>query len=322
MVDIVAPGGDLSADEDDDGRPDGILAESFAPGDPSDDGYWYFAGTSQAAAIVSGAAAVMLAEDLEPSQVRAALQRTAVGVEDYLGGAGAGLLDLGEASDDDHAPEAEAWSAAIVPYLVDAGGGDARPAALVSVFDAEGEPADDVEVMGTIRGEGGGTFSCEVDDGRCAIEGEAVARGEQSWRLSVDAVIEHGFAARPVAAYLTEGAAEVAAMEGALVRVSWPEGEDPELGPLAAADALIDAGSSGSTSPVALLLSAEVVEGDLGGEVVDLSGVGLASLPLGSGTVLSLADLGGVGLASLPLGSGAVLSAQALAVMGVGSEPY
>src|SRR5690606_1907767 len=75
LIDVTAPGGRIDTDFDRDGNPDGILAQSFTA-DPTELEYLYYAGTSQAAAQISGLAAVMLGEsDREASagEVRALL---------------------------------------------------------------------------------------------------------------------------------------------------------------------------------------------------------------------------------------------------------
>ncbi|HCH63937.1 MAG TPA: hypothetical protein DFR83_14120, partial [Deltaproteobacteria bacterium] len=76
-VDVVAPGGDLRFDRTGDGLPDGVLAETIAPADPSEIGHWLLAGTSHATAITAGAAARALALGARPKSVAWALQRPA-----------------------------------------------------------------------------------------------------------------------------------------------------------------------------------------------------------------------------------------------------
>jgi serine protease len=90
-IDLVAPGGDYSVDQNGDSYGDGILQQTFNPNtkDPTDFGYWFYQGTSQACAHTTGVAALILAKhpDWTPLQVRQALQSTAT--------------DLGAAGKDD-----------------------------------------------------------------------------------------------------------------------------------------------------------------------------------------------------------------------------
>lgn len=78
LIDVVAPGGSISRDVDGDGNPEAILAQSFRS-DPTDFEYLYYAGTSQAAAQVSGLLADMRAADpsLSAPQLRHLLGDTA-----------------------------------------------------------------------------------------------------------------------------------------------------------------------------------------------------------------------------------------------------
>ena len=101
-VDIVAPGGDLSVDQNSDGHPDGVLQQTFDSGLTSFDYQWW-QGTSMACPHVAAAAALVLSENrnLEPDAVRAVLQDSAVdlgapGVDDAFGH---GILDVAAAMD-------------------------------------------------------------------------------------------------------------------------------------------------------------------------------------------------------------------------------
>jgi serine protease len=79
-LDLSAPGGDLSVDQNGDEYGDGILQNTFNPATkrPGDFGYWFFNGTSMAAPHVSGVAALLIARGVAtPDEVRYALQSTA-----------------------------------------------------------------------------------------------------------------------------------------------------------------------------------------------------------------------------------------------------
>jgi len=80
-LDIVAPGGDTSVDQNADGYPDGVLQNTFNPNTKktNDFNYWFFQGTSMATPHVAAAAALVIAHGnaTSPDEVRAALQTTA-----------------------------------------------------------------------------------------------------------------------------------------------------------------------------------------------------------------------------------------------------
>ena len=113
-LDVVAPGGDLSVNQNGDGYFDGVLQMTFKPyqgvnskADPTSWGYYFLDGTSMATPHVSGVATLLLAQsaNLTPDQVRYALESTAEdkgdpGRDDVYGwglvDAKAALLSLGE----------------------------------------------------------------------------------------------------------------------------------------------------------------------------------------------------------------------------------
>ncbi len=80
-LDIVAPGGDTSVDQNDDGYADGVLQNTFNPNTKSRGsfGYWFFQGTSMAAPHAAGVAALVIGNGnaTTPDEVRSALQETA-----------------------------------------------------------------------------------------------------------------------------------------------------------------------------------------------------------------------------------------------------
>jgi serine protease len=80
-LDLVAPGGAVNIDQNNDGYGDGVLQNTFNPNtrNTGDFGYWFFQGTSMAAPHVSGVAALLIAHGnvSTPDEVRTALQETA-----------------------------------------------------------------------------------------------------------------------------------------------------------------------------------------------------------------------------------------------------
>jgi serine protease len=77
-LDVVAPGGDLNADQNNDGRPDGVLQQTFQK-NPTRFGYYFFQGTSMAAAHISGVAALVASHKAttSPAYIRRAIEATA-----------------------------------------------------------------------------------------------------------------------------------------------------------------------------------------------------------------------------------------------------
>ncbi len=77
-IDIAAPGGDVTVDQNEDGFGDGVLQQTFGA-NTSDFAFFFFQGTSMASPHVAGLAALILSVDgnLSPSQVRNVLESTA-----------------------------------------------------------------------------------------------------------------------------------------------------------------------------------------------------------------------------------------------------
>jgi serine protease len=98
-VDVVAPGGDLSVDQNRDGYPDGVLQQTFRE-DPREFAYWYLQGTSMATPHVSGLAALLASRGVtRPDKIADAITRTARdrGPEGWDEEYGWGLIDASAA---------------------------------------------------------------------------------------------------------------------------------------------------------------------------------------------------------------------------------
>ncbi|WP_299017996.1 S8 family serine peptidase [uncultured Photobacterium sp.] len=91
-LDVVAPGGNTSADANGDGFADGVLQETF--GSDGRWGYYFFQGTSMAAPHVSALAAMLLANGVAPADVKDAITSTAqdLGNSGYDNSFGHGLI--------------------------------------------------------------------------------------------------------------------------------------------------------------------------------------------------------------------------------------
>jgi serine protease len=95
-IDIAAPGGDLTVDQNNDGYPDGVLQQTFTL-EPDVFAYWFFQGTSMATPHVSGAAALVISNGTDdPEEVREALEMSAIDLGDpgWDPEYGWGLLDV------------------------------------------------------------------------------------------------------------------------------------------------------------------------------------------------------------------------------------
>lgn len=327
-VDLVAPGGDLTADLTGDGFPDGILAETISPGDPSQTGYWFFEGTSQAAAIATGAAARALATGAEPDEVVWALQRPARPLrgEGPLSGVGGGYLDVDRTESAVEAGNGfldlnRDVRVAVLPYLERGDDDRVRPAVRFTAVGGTNWAGETVRVYATLTEDGESrSVRCWTDDstGMCTAYGDWVTLGDplgHAWTVQVDGVqYLQDVIARPTGVLFATDALEamLAAAHGTdgvptdhALGVYWQEGEDAELGDLAAAFSFTSGGTGLATSPLGVIATPAAV---LPGVLTDISdtsdGTGLATSPLGVATLDLQATLQalGTGLATSPLG--------------------
>ena len=140
-VDIAAPGGDTSIDQNEDGFADGVLQQTFTTNDPSDFFYFFFQGTSMASPHIAGVAALLLAKNpsLTPSEIRTAIESTAE--------------DLGTAGRDDE----YGWG------LVDAKAALDSVAAVSIVLNTDGMTEFDIRTLGeTVDTTASGTNDVQI----------------------------------------------------------------------------------------------------------------------------------------------------------------
>jgi hypothetical protein len=298
-VDLMAPGGSVDQDRDGDGLLDGVIGETIALGDPSRTGYWLYAGTSQATALVSGAAAHLVGAGYDAAHIRVLLQASAA-TEPYirsawLDGRGRGRLDISGALALGHAPSAPVprdFHAAVLAWLAPGPDGQVRPAARLTVLDERLGPAADVQVVGMFTGATDAPFSCVTDpEGMCVVEGApASSDGGPAWTVSVDDVVVDSAAYHPRAAlFAGEGLqALVAEMRtnpdllGAVPMLRWRPQNHPLLGPIAASFTVSNLGTGIATAPMALVFSPPVLSDGsvVGSGMFEIHGAGPASTPV------------------------------------------
>jgi len=198
-LDLVGPGGVTDQDVNGDGLWDGVLAQAFPPGSPTDISWWLFAGTSPATAHVSAAAAAAIANGATPAEVRPLLQATAVSLsqDDPIWDPtfGAGRVRAGKAAN-----RALVYSAP-PPLYADAVAAlrlDGRAAAAVMIEDASGAPVSGVEVHARWRGAATASQVAFTDwNGIARFVSPAPASSQKLFLIEVPRVVWRGNTQRP-----------------------------------------------------------------------------------------------------------------------------
>lgn len=314
MIDVVAPGGSPGRDDSEDGFDDGVLGQSFDPGDPLSFQYTFNGGTSQAAAFVSGVAAVLLEAGAAPDEVLPAMQLGSKKVgKRFQDGAGAGLVRLDHAlkklKDGKVAP-ASPLHAGVMPWLKQDKKG-AEPSAWVTVLDYAGLPVEKVDVHGVVDGASRHYWACKTDDlGVCRVRLKSLSSADAAplhWQVLN--IADHHLSQHPGA--LIVASAELDAVQQAVdlvedrgtLAVHLPGGAVEGLGEVVDSYVVLQAEPAADTRPRAWLLPAAALPEDAiwAEEAVSLDGSGLATSPIGVVPLRHL-SLDGSGLATSPIG--------------------
>ncbi len=321
-IDVMAPGGDLGRDENGDGIADGIVAETIVQGDPSQSGLYLLAGTSQASAMVSGAAAWLVAGGADADEVRAQLQNRAKDRSyAFSAGTGAGEVDVkravtGVCTDrlEDYDPGA--YAVGVLPRLTQ-DGADLVPTASLSLVDGDGQAVRGQTIYVNLTGSTTGILSCRTDqDGVCSVEGDPIDTASEgdahAWAFRAEAVVRHDISHQPGGVLFHSESMEAVLAELGnrddltdAVVAFYDDGSDADA---AEAYTFIDMGTGLASSPLGVIATPSLIEAiastnPLPEDDAAIDGTGLASSPLGLlAPVVLTVSVDGSGLASSPLG--------------------
>jgi len=318
-----------------------------------------YAGTSQATAVVSAAAAWLLADDVHPDAVRHVLQRTAKVAKNGKNlskGAGTGYIQIEDAlssvtsADRNGGPDDDIY-VALMPYIrwLGGGGGDdddddddddnygdsIKPKAEVMVLDGSGAPIAGAEVVGSFTGTTAKFHACTTDsDGLCTLQGktlddysEATDPGDLAWMIEVPTVSIGGIIHHPHTAFFASDALEIllAAIEDepeladGIIGFHWAGG-DSEYGDLLESYFLVDLGVGLGGTPLGIIVPRRTF-GDADATIdVDLDGTGLGGTPLGIVPIPRF-DFDGTGLGGTPLGGRIIILGGGLGGTPLGFRP-
>jgi hypothetical protein len=275
-VDLASPGGALDSDRNGDGIVDGILAETIALQQPSSLGWWLYAGTSQAAALVSAAAAHLVHAGLDAQRVRAVLEGTTrpepLAGQPWVDGHGSGRLSVPAARDASRndVPAPQSYYVSLLPWLEAGTLQRVRPRLQAVVLDSRARRASGVTLVGSLEGTGGTAWVCRTDDaGTCRVDGHwRTPRPEDRWTWRAEGVVVDGVSWRPGAAAFTNRGLQAIlgaidrdpALQGAVLGFRWRAGRVPQLGAVADGVALVDLDTLRGQTPRARLLVAATLD--------------------------------------------------------------
>jgi hypothetical protein len=339
-VDLLAPGGLLTVDGNGDDLVDGIVADAFDPETPDQVGPWMMAGSSQAAALASGGAAVLLATGASPDDVQEAMRQGArsVGGQPYANGSGAGTLDLEAAMDwlaqGGTAPDHDVH-VAVMPFL-DLQGGKVFPTAIVRAADSSGDVLGGATVMGRVH-DGMNTLNLETSTSRrdgygyFELNGEPTSSQPKAWAFEVDLVVHGDHVHRPGSMIqateslelFTAALGQLPEAAGACLAMHWEEGSAiGSVGPTAESTSITNMGSGLSSSPLGVVMNGPAIQqwATTSTLEIDLDGSGLSSSPLGLMPLRQMV-FDGSGLSSSPLGLSSSLRLMSFEGSGLSSSP-
>ncbi len=338
-IDFVAPGGDVTVDNNEDGVPDGILGETIALNDPGTISYVLYAGTSQAAAVASGAAVQLLAAGATHEDAYGALHLGAKSLgSEFIDGYGQGKLRIEEADKkfgEGKTGALPSYYVAIMPYLKEAGS-DIEAKFELTAMDETGALADGVEFYATITGTTSAIVKCKTNgDGRCELKAPKVKYLDDdglpraaAWAVNVTTGKKDNIGVHPRTAFFAPDALEImlAALEqepdldGSLLAFHWPEGKDPDFDDMWESYFLVDTGSGLGGTPLGVIFTPRLMaSGSETSYDVDLDGTGLGGTPLGTVLVRRF-DIEGTGLGGTPLGN-RLLGFKSFDGSGLGGTP-
>ncbi len=200
-IDFLAPGGELSQDANHDGYPDGILSQTFALNRPQDMDYWFFSGTSGAAAQVSALAGIVHAEGYSGVDAHWLLQGATcddmlLSSGEFNNYYGQGMLEAAKIPPrmTENAPGAQPHVGVNTTLFLldDAGENRAMVQLEVVEVSAQGEaqPLSDAKVKAVWSADAQGFAHCTTDrQGRCTLYSQS-EEGAQIFGIQITGVVD------------------------------------------------------------------------------------------------------------------------------------